>query len=57
MDLQAGAQLLKRLELTVGVENLFDVAYTNHLNSKNPFSGAQIPEPGRVFTTDLTVRF
>lgn len=57
VDLQAGAQLLKRLELTVGVENLFDVAYTNHLNSKNPFSGAQIPEPGRVFTTDLAVRF
>lgn len=57
VDLQVGAQFLKRLELTVGVENLFDVAYTNHLNSKNPFSGAQIPEPGRVFTTDLTVRF
>lgn len=57
VDLQAGAQLLKRLELEVGVENLFDVAYCNHLNSKNPFSGAQVPEPGRVFTTDLTVRF
>jgi iron complex outermembrane receptor protein len=57
VDLQVGAQVLRRVELTAGVENLFDVTYTNHLNAKNPFSGAQLPEPGRVITTNLTVRF
>jgi len=57
VDLQVGAQVLRRVELTAGVENLFDVTYTNHLNAKNPFSGAQLPEPGRVVTTNLTVRF
>jgi len=29
----------------------------NHLNAKNPFSGTQIPEPGRVLSTTLTVQF
>jgi iron complex outermembrane receptor protein len=57
VDLQVGAQVLRRVELTAGVENLFDVTYTNHLNAKNPFSGAQLPEPGRVLTTNLTVQF
>jgi iron complex outermembrane receptor protein len=33
------------------------VSYTNHLNARNPFSGARVPEPGRVVTTNLTVQF
>lgn len=57
VDLQTGVQLMDRVQLALGVENLFDVSYTNHLNAKNPFSGAQIPEPGRVFTTNLTIGF
>jgi len=57
VDLRVGAQVLGRVNLKVGVQNLFDVAYTNHLNAKNPFSGARIPEPGRVVSTTLTVEF
>jgi len=57
VGLTAGARLLEQVDLEVGVENLFDVTYTNHLNAKNPFSGAQVLEPGRVVTTNLTVRF
>jgi len=57
VTLQAGARLLERVHLKLGAKNLFDVTYTNHLNAKNPFSGARIPEPGRVLTTNLTVTF
>lgn len=57
VDLKAGVQFLRRAEFTVGVENLFDTTYANHLNAKNPFSGDQISEPGRVFTTNLAVSF
>jgi len=57
VDLRVGAQVLRRVNLKVGVRNLFDVAYTNHLNAKNPFSGARIPEPGRVVSTTLSVGF
>jgi iron complex outermembrane receptor protein len=57
VDLRAGVLVLDRVEVKVGVDNLFDVSYTNHLNASNPFTGARIPEPGRVFTTNLTVRF
>ncbi|MFB6229749.1 MAG: TonB-dependent receptor [Salinibacter sp.] len=56
-DLRVGAQFLRRINLKVGVENLFDVAYSHHLNAKNPFSDARIPEPGRVISTTLTVAF
>jgi iron complex outermembrane receptor protein len=57
VDLRAGARLLERVELKVAARNVFDVAYTNHLNAKNPFTGARIAEPGRVVSTTLTVRF
>jgi iron complex outermembrane receptor protein len=57
VDLRAGISFLQNARLELGVENLFDVAYVNHLNAKNPFSGAQLPEPGRVVTTNLTVTF
>lgn len=57
VDLRAGADLLRSITLEVSAENLFDVTYVNHLNAKNPFSGAQIPEPGRVVSTTLSVQF
>lgn len=57
VDLRAGADLLGRLRLDVSVENLLDAAYVNHLNAKNPFSGAPLPEPGRVVSTTLRVQF
>jgi iron complex outermembrane receptor protein len=57
VDLQTGVRLLRRVSLEVGVENLFDVAYANHLNASNPFTGQRILEPGRVVTTNLRVTF
>ena len=57
VDLRVGAQFLQRVNLKVGVQNLFDGAYAHHLNAKNPFSGARIPEPGRVVSTTLSVQF
>lgn len=38
-----------------GVDPLFDVTYTEHVNAKNSFSGAHLREPGRVFTSNPTV--
>ena len=54
-DLRAGVQLLPDVFLRGGVLNVFDEEYVNHLNSKNPFTGIQVPEPGRVLFFDLTV--
>ena len=54
---RAGVEIWRGLDLRVGVENLGDVDYTNHLNAKNPFTGEQVPEPGRVFFADLTYEF
>ncbi|WP_232798091.1 TonB-dependent receptor [Salinibacter altiplanensis] len=57
VDLRAGATVLERVRLDVSVENLFDETYVNHLNAKNPFSGDSLPEPGRVVSTTLRLRF
>jgi iron complex outermembrane receptor protein len=56
-DIKGGVRVYESLHLRLGVQNLTDTHYVNHLNAKNPFSGTQVPEPGRVFTTNLTVRF
>jgi iron complex outermembrane receptor protein len=56
-DLSAGVELGYGVSLEGGVSNLTDTNYVNHLNAKKPYVGTPIPEPGRVFTTDLTVRF
>lgn len=57
VDLLTGATIWKRLSLQVGINNLLDINYVNHLNAKNPFTGKQIAEPGRYFFADLTFRF
>jgi iron complex outermembrane receptor protein len=57
LDLQGGVELGRGVSLDGGVTNLTDASYVNHLNAANPYSGAPIPEPGRVFTTSLSVRF
>ena len=57
VDLTTGVRLLRRVSLEAGVENLFDVAYTDHLNAKNPFTGTRVFEPGRVVTMNLRVSF
>lgn len=57
LDLKGGIDLTEAVSLQVGVTNLLDVTYVNHLNAKNSFVGRAIPEPGGVFFADLTVAF
>ncbi len=47
--LRGGIDLTHGLSLRLGVDNLTDTQYVDHLNAKNPFTGMPIPEPGRVF--------
>ncbi|MDJ0835205.1 MAG: TonB-dependent receptor [Acidobacteriota bacterium] len=49
--------LASKFFLRLGAANVTDEAYVNHLNAKNPFTGMQIAEPGRVFHCDLQYRF
>ena len=56
-NLQAGMTFLQMVSLQAGVKNITDKNYVNHLNAKNPFTGMQLPEPGRLFFADITVRF
>ena len=57
VDLRAGLQLIRNVSLLVGVTNLTDEDYVNHLNAKNPFTATPIPEPGRIFFSNLSVTF
>ncbi len=56
-DLRAGWAPLPGVSLRFGVQNVFDRSYVEHLNARNPFSGARIPEPGRVVFLDATYGF
>lgn len=57
VNLRAGVRLPAGVELSGGVLNLLDEDYVHHLNSKNPFTGQPIPEPGRVIFGTLSVAF
>lgn len=58
LDLSGGTVLLdERVELRGGIRNLTDVAYADHLNARNPFTGQSIPEPGRIVHVDVRVAF
>ncbi len=48
-----------RLLITVGLDNLFDKAYIEHLSyQRDPFrSGVRVPEPGRNFFVNIGYRF
>ena len=48
-NIRAGYQFSEEAMLYGGVRNLSDNFYINHLNTKNPFTGRQIPEPGRSY--------
>ena len=56
-DLKAGIRPLSGLELLLGVTNLADKAYINHLNAKNPFTRQPIAEPGRVLFAHIDYGF
>lgn len=57
MDIHAGLPLPGGTMLRLGVNNVLDRAYVNHLNARNPFSGLTVPEPGRVLFARMSVRF
>ena len=57
LDLRAGYRFARGLEARVGIDNLTDRQYVHHLNSKNPFTGARIAEPGRSVYAGIDVRF
>lgn len=57
VDVQGGVRIARQLELRLGVQNLTDTEYVNHLAAKNPFTGDQIPEPGRIVFADVVFSF
>jgi iron complex outermembrane receptor protein len=52
-DVRAGYGLPNGVTIRVGVLNVWDENYVDHLNAKNPFNGIQIAEPGRVLFVDV----
>jgi iron complex outermembrane receptor protein len=57
VDLQGGWNIASSISLQLGVKNLLDRQYVNHLNAKNPYTATPIAEPGRVFFGDINVSF
>ena len=52
-DFRFGWRFAPQLLLRFGVVNIADEFFVNHLNSVNPFTGQQIPEPGREIYVNL----
>jgi iron complex outermembrane receptor protein len=57
LDVHVGIPLPGRVSARVGIDNVFNRDYANHLNARNPFTGFAVPEPGRVLFARLGVRF
>ncbi|MEX2530952.1 MAG: TonB-dependent receptor [Gemmatimonadota bacterium] len=57
VDLGVGWAPGQGVNLRLGIENLLDEGYVNHLNARNPFTGIRIPEPGRVFFVKISYGF
>jgi iron complex outermembrane receptor protein len=56
-DLRFGWKVTNQLLFRFGVQNVGDRFYVNHLNTKNPFTGERIAEPGRVVYVNLGASF
>lgn len=56
-DLYAGSRVGECCELRFGVSNIFDKDYHEHLTRENPFTGAEVPEPGRVARVSVRAMF
>lgn len=56
-DLRLGVSLPHATSLLLGVDNLTNTAYANHLNALYPGTTVRLPEPGRVFYARLRVAF
>jgi iron complex outermembrane receptor protein len=57
LDWQGSWELTTRIDLNLGVENIANRHYINHLNNLNPFTRQRIPEPGRNVLFGLAFRF
>ncbi len=56
-DVHAGLIVGEGVLLRFGVDNVADRWYVNALNARNPFTGAPIAEPGRVFSARVSWAF
>lgn len=54
-NLLAGFKVGRIFNVTLGIENIFDAAYTEHLNRSYKFTGLPIYEPGRNFYINLKI--
>jgi len=57
VELLSGLRVHDRYELMLNVTNLLDKNYHEHLTRENPFTGAEVPEPGRTISVALRVTF
>lgn len=56
-DLRTTIRLPRRAALSLGVENVFDVAYAVHASAVQPLTGVRIPEPGRAAYVRLRLAY
>ncbi len=58
LDLHAGYKIKKQWQIEVGVKNLFDKDYAQHLNKASSIdAGSQVDEPGRSFWVSMNATF
>lgn len=57
LDLEGAWEITHYISLQLGVKNVLDTQYVNHLNAKNPYTGLQVAEPGRVMFADISIKF
>lgn len=55
--LRMGLQLGTHVECVLTVANLFDRTYHEHLTREDPFTGREVPEPGRILAAAVEVRY
>jgi iron complex outermembrane receptor protein len=54
-NLMAGFKVGRIADITMGMDNIFDTAYSEHLTRRYKFSGLPIYEPGRNFYVNLKI--
>jgi iron complex outermembrane receptor protein len=58
LDLHAGYKIRKQWQIEVGVKNVFDKDYAQHLNKASAIdAGSQVDEPGRSFWVSMNAKF
>jgi len=57
VELLSGLRIHDRYELILNVTNLLDTNYHEHLTRENPFTGAEVPDPGREVSVALRISF